>query len=206
MKLIVLTPDTTLENEVQIINELFENGLERLHLRKPSFTTQQYRDYLRCIDISYYKYIVLHGCFELFDEFELGGIHLNSAARSDSSMWGRIKHISLLQISTSFHSWQEVQDNEFRYGYVFISPVFDSISKAGYEAGIELAGAGDLKRTLKAANKYCPSVFGLGGVGVEQLKTLDEHVFDGAAMLGAIWQSADPAGKFREALTVVRSL
>jgi len=203
MELIVITQEDAISNETDIVSRLFDIGLQRLHLRKPQFTAEECINYINAIKSKYHSRIVIHGCFELFSELGLGGIHLNTAARSDQETRERINHISASFISTSFHSWEEIRDNEFPYRDVFISPVFDSISKKGYKAGIDLAGAIETKRELERRTKYCPKIIGLGGVGVLQIETLRQHGFDGAAMLGAIWTAQDAASVLIKARDVI---
>lgn len=205
MQLIVITPDTV-NNELQLVNELFSSGLQRLHLRKAGFTIADTRNYLSAVNPEYHTRLVLCDHFEMLGEFKLGGVHLNSHIRNDEAIWKQIKALTPASISTSFHTWDEVAGNSYPYAYVFISPVFDSISKAGYTAGIDLAGAMQLKRELAGQNKYCPQIIGLGGVGVHQLKKLYRYDFDGAAMLGAIWLSDDPVGTFRQAQEMLAAI
>jgi thiamine monophosphate synthase len=50
---------------------------------------------------------------------------------------GPVDLVDKVAISGSFHSWEEIRANRFPYTYVFISPVYDSISKAGYKAAID---------------------------------------------------------------------
>ena len=196
VNLILITPDTKVNNELQIINSLFANGLQRLHVRKPGFSYEEYKAYISNIDAQYYKHIVVCGAFELYIEMGLGGVHLNSHMRNDDTVWARIKHIPLAHISTSFHSWQEVRDNERPYGYVFISPVFDSISKAGYKAAIDLQQCAAVRQEVIKARGYCPQIIGLGGVGAEQVRILQANGFDGAALLGSVWGAEDVVGAF----------
>jgi thiamine-phosphate pyrophosphorylase len=106
-------------------------------------------------------------------------------------------------ISTSFHSWQEIKENNHPYKYVFISPVFDSISKKDYKAGIDLLGATTVKNELAESGKYCPGIIGLGGVDAQSIKTLHEYGFDGAAMLGAIWNVDNCIDVLVEAFNVI---
>jgi len=206
LDLIVITPESTSADEIEIVNRMLANGLQRLHVRKPSYGTEDYKDYIKTIDRRFYPQVVIHGSFELYSEYGLGGIHLNSAARNDTLVREQVKNIPSSAISTSFHSWEEIRKNSFDYNYVFISPVFDSISKPGYKGCIDLDGADETKQIFAAQHKYCPKITGLGGVGPEQLKTLHEAGFDGGAMLGSIWNSADPYAVFLEAMTQLKSL
>jgi thiamine-phosphate pyrophosphorylase len=208
MDLIVITPEETVEDETEIVNRMFENGLHRLHIRKPLFSAEEYRDYIKAIKKRYHLRLVIHGHFELYKEFWLDGIHLNAKARNDAAVWAQLKDIGIWHssISTSFHSWQEIVDNEYKYRYVFISPVFDSISKKSYKAGIDLDGIADTKQKLDERDKHIPKIIGLGGVGPTQLKILKEHGFDGAAMLGAIWNSEFSYIMFLDALLELEAL
>jgi len=206
MDLLVITPEQNVPAEARIVNDLFARGLQRLHVRKHGYTTAQYREYIMSIDSRYYSRIVVHSSFELLHELGLGGIHLNSHSRTDDNVWKSISDIPQSTISTSFHSWQEIEENDFPYNYVFISPIFDSISKAGYSGSIDLSGAVSIKEYRKMQGRYCPKIIGLGGVRGGQLNDLRSIGFDGAAMLGAIWLSEDPVSSFTEAMYVINKM
>ncbi len=206
MNLLVITPEKTGPSETELVNQMLANGLPRLHIRKPSFTINEYLNYISQIEEPYRPRLVIHGHYKLFTELSLGGIHLNESMRKDPITWAQLSEIPPSKISTSFHSWDEIEKNEFRYGYVFISPVFNSISKPGYMAGIELAGAKATKHKLATENKYCPEIMGLGGVGYDQIGVLHQYGFVGAVMLGAIWDSADPLSVFLKAKKVISEL
>jgi len=205
MKVIIITPDNHVNNEADIVNKLFDNGLQRLHVRKPLYAANDYRSYIETIKPQYHPRIAVHGDFELYNEFDLGSIHLSSSARNDKNIMEQVAVLPPSVISASFHSWQEVEENEFPYGYVFISPVFDSVSKTGYKAGIDLAGATKLKERFLQQKKYCPAIIGLGGVGAEQTGILQQNGFDGAAMLGTIWMNDDPVAKYIEVMRVINT-
>jgi thiamine-phosphate pyrophosphorylase len=201
--LILITPDTKVNNELQIINSLFANGLQRLHVRKPGFSYEEYKAYISNIDAQYHKHIVVCSAFELYSELGLGGVHLNSHIRDDAAVLAQVAHVPMGHISTSFHSWQEVRDNKRPYGYEFISPVFDSISKAGYKAGIDLQQCAAVREEVTVEHGYCPQIIGLGGVGAEQVRILQANGFDGAALLGSVWGAEDVVGAFVEILRSV---
>ncbi len=198
MQLILLTPDNKMENEIACINQLFHQGLMRLHLRKYQIAEEETRDYMHQIDSTYHSRIVIHSHFHLFQELGLGGIHLNSHTRNDEKAMELINDIHPRYISTSFHSWQEIEENEVDYSYVFISPVFDSISKQGYMAGIDLDELTRVKNNIASQNRYCPSIIGLGGVGADNIKVLQEKGFNGGALLGAVWNTSDPVSAIKK--------
>src|SRR6185312_3477485 len=130
MKIIIITPELTLPDETDTVNALFESGLERLHLRKADYTEESYIKYLQQIDYQYHSRIVLHSSFQLVERFDLGGLHLNSHYQKDDEMMRLAEGIlGKVDVFGSFHSWVEIRANQFPYKYVFISPVYDSISK-----------------------------------------------------------------------------
>jgi thiamine-phosphate pyrophosphorylase len=206
MELIVITPEISVANEVAIVNQMLMGGLRHLHVRKPGFTDAEYGNYITGIDAGFRERIVIHGVFHIYEELKLGGIHLSSFSRNDEQLQQTIRHIPPSVISTSFHSWAEIEENTFPYRYVFISPVFDSISKTGYKAAIDLGKAAEVKRNFKTQNRYCPQIIGLGGVDMPQLEVLRRHGFDGAAMLGAVWGEEDKLGKVATAISIANRL
>ena len=78
--------------------------------------------------------------------------------------------------------------------YVFLSPVFDSISKTGYAAAFP-DGAELSDRLI--CSRY--PVYALGGVTRERLEEVHALGFAGAALLGAVWEAADPVAEFQAA-------
>lgn len=67
--------------------------------------------------------------------------------------------------------------------YVFLSPIFDSISKSGYHSAFTL----EVLQQAAAHNIIDEKVVALGGVTPDKVKWLRQIGFGGAAMLGAVW-------------------
>ncbi len=202
MKLIVLTPEEDINNEPALAEALFRAGLQRLHLRKKHHTAQQTISYINAISPTYHNRIVLHRHFDLYARMQLGGIHLNSMVRAAADTPSLISHIPHSAISTSFHSWQEIAEDQVPYGYVFISPVFNSISKPGYMGSIDLAGCATLQEEKKKTGAYCPCIIALGGINGSNIALLRKYPFQGAALLGHIWTAPDPVAAFTQLLSV----
>ncbi len=201
MEIILLSPEGFKWDEVAIVNRLFHAGLQRYHLRKKGFSIADYRRYLSCLDEAYLPRVVLHGGgFGLYDEFDLAGIHLSTADRMNGDIRQQISHVPSAKISTSFHAWSEISHDSTDYGYVFISPVFDSISKTSYQAAVDLRGLGVLRRKFEDKERHCPRIVALGGVDSPHLPILKQYKFDGAAIYGAIWKSAHPDAVFERIL------
>lgn len=180
MKLILITSPTYFVEEDKIITSLFEEGLDILHLRKPDTAPMYAERLLTLIPEQYHKRIVVHGHFYLKEEFRLKGIHLN--LRNPNAPDNYKGHISC-----SCHSLEEVKERKRNYDYVFMSPVFDSISKQDYNAQYS-------PEEIKKAHKQGiidKKVYALGGIDVHNIKEVKKYGFGGAAVMGAIWQKFD---------------
>ena len=127
MKLIVITTPQFFEGEAAAVTSLFQNGLEILHLRKPGASAEEMEYFLRQLPMEYMPRIVTHEQFQLASVFGLKGIHLNG--RNPQIPFGYKGHISC-----SCHSLEEVLKHKSDCSYVFLSPIYDSISKEGYSS------------------------------------------------------------------------
>ena len=125
MKLITITQPAFFEGEAEAITSLFDAGLEILHLRKPGASYEDMEQLLNRLPPEYLKRIVTHEHFQLASFRNLKGIHLNG--RNPAAPAGFTGHIS-----RSCHSLEEVVKYKATCDYVFLSPIYDSISKEGY--------------------------------------------------------------------------
>lgn len=180
MKLILITPPTYFVEENKIITDLFEEGLDILHLRKPDTAPMFAERLLTLIPEHYHKRIVVHGHFYLKEEYRLKGIHLNS--RNPNLPEGYKGHISC-----SCHSLEEVKNRKKQCDYVFLSPVFDSISKKNYHANYTPE---EIRKAHKAGI-IDKKVIALGGIDVNNIAEVKNYGFGGAAILGALWDRFD---------------
>ncbi len=179
--LVVITPEKNHSKEIEIITSLFECGLKILHVRKPDFTEDQLRFYLQEIPNNFYKKIVIHSHYKLATELNLKGIHLTEKARKTKRVNSTFKIIS-----TSFHSTAAIFKSRRKYEYVFLSPIFDSISKQGYKSNFSLE---ELKYFLQRKK----NIIALGGINIENIESVKQKGFAGAAVLGSIWENKNPS-------------
>lgn len=179
MKLIVISSPKEVTNEHKILNQLFEQGLQFFHLRKPSFNKQQYTTYLENIPKDYINRVILHQYHELSKVFPVKGIHFSESLRPNKP----IQKKSNLIITTSFHQLSQLSTRLNEFDYVFLSPIFDSISKQGYKANFNKI------HLEKALQETKHQVIALGGVDFENFKELQNIGFQGGAILGAIWNN-----------------
>ena len=177
MKLVVITAPDFLPDEAQALTQLLDAGLDRLHLRKPGCTEEELEALIRLLPAEHYGRISLHDHFALQARYRLGGIHLNG--RNPHAPEG-FKGL----LSRSCHSLDEVERYKPFADYVFLSPVFDSISKAGYRGAFtrqELDGAA--RRGI-----IDHKVMALGGVSAQKMPQVHAWGFGGVALLGAVWK------------------
>ncbi len=182
MKLILITTPTYFVEEDKILTSLFEEGLDILHLRKPDTPPVYAERLLTLIPEKFHKRIVVHGHFYLKEEYKLKGIHLNQ--RNPNAPYNYSGHLSC-----SCHSIEEVKQKKPGCDYVFLSPVFDSISKAGYASAFS-------PEQLRAADKagiIDRRVIALGGIDESNNRSLKDMGFGGAAILGGLWEKFNPA-------------
>jgi thiamine-phosphate pyrophosphorylase len=196
--LIIISNPVMLPNEAAIIHQLFDEGLELFHLRKPDADEQAVRQLIEAIPAVYRDRIVMHGFFHLMEEYGMHRLHLREEHRQKleregslfkgSSPWQMKQRTSPLSeedppkriFSTSVHDLQTLQQLPSLFAYAFFSPVFDSISKQQYK------GVVPDDFCLTDEQKPVP-VIALGGIDVGNIEKVDEMNLDGAAVLGTLW-------------------
>ncbi|MDR1417522.1 MAG: thiamine phosphate synthase [Prevotellaceae bacterium] len=177
MRLIVITSEAELEDEAYALNLLFERGMDTLHLRKPSATEADLGRLLLKVRAEFHERIVLHSCFALAQSFRLKGVHLNR--RSPACPQPRPA-----SLSRSCHAIAELEQSD-ELDYVFLSPIFDSLSKKGYTRAFTEE---DLLQA-RAKGLIGKKVVALGGISATTLPLAAAYGFGGAAVLGALWSS-----------------
>jgi len=196
--LIVITSENNIPNEAQKINQLFETGLEWLHLRKPTWTIEQYKQLLNQIKEEYHNRIAVHHFHELINQFNLKGIHFTEQKCKDhiDNPGQYFKNLNMFgkTISASFHDPEELDNCYFEFDYHFLSPVFSSISKQGYEGrGFEV-------------NHINKLIIALGGITPNTIKETQRLGYKGVAVLGSIWQSEDEIEAFQNLKKQIQQL
>ena len=169
MKIIVVSQDRPLQNEAEAITRILDSGVaDRVHIRKPTYSESDTRALLDSIPRRLWPVLSLHDHHVLAAEYGTG-IHLNSRNPVAPADFHNT-------VSRSCHSPGESRED---VDYVFLSPIFDSISKAGYKSAFT-------SDTLRGnIDSRC---IALGGVEPCRLRQVAEDGFGGAAFLGYIWQ------------------
>ena len=188
--IVLIAPENDIENEIEILDQLFQQGLEFYHLRKPNKNYKEHCDYLNQIDSKYHNRIVVHYFHELINEFNLKGIHFQEQKRIDfldtpSDYFVKLNNMFGKTISSSFHEPEAIEKCTFEFDYHLLSPVFSSISKEGYHGrGFDV-------------NNIDKRVIGMGGVTSKNLSEFGTLGFIGVGVLGGIWNSQQPIENFK---------
>ncbi|KMQ66840.1 thiamine phosphate pyrophosphorylase [Chryseobacterium angstadtii] len=187
--ILVITPETLLKNETDIINEMFREGLDLLHIRKPVINREEMKTFLDGIHSEFYDQLVLHGYYDLGTDYTVARLHFREADR----LAGNYKpYADKNIISTSVHDIETFNELGKEWEYAFISPFFPSISKKGY--GLDSSIMEDVKRNANPDVK----LVALGGINENNIDKVFENGADGAALLGGIWESDEPLNAFKK--------
>lgn len=180
MKIIVITTPNFIKGEESVIPHLLQLGVDIVHIRKPSATREQLALLLESLPKWCYDRLVVHDCLELANEYHLRGIHLNRRNHAIPDNFSG-------SLSMSCHSLEEVDIKKDMAEYVFLSPIFNSISKSGYNSAFSKE---ELHNAMKQGT-IDHKVIALGGVSTANIDTVKDLGFGGAALLGDIWDRTE---------------
>ena len=176
MYLIIITEPQFTDNEAAIIAQLLRWGVDLVHLRKPESSAEELAKLIEAIPTAYHNRLVLHDHFDLAAHFTLHGLHLN---RRNSVLPPNHKGT----VSQSCHTLDEVKVCKTKCNYVFLSPVFNSISKLGYTSAFTPKALSEAKKQGLIDQK----VVALGGITAANIDKTKYYGFGGVALLGDIW-------------------
>ena len=197
MEVVVISNPDEIAGEVGLVEDLFKSGLENFHLRRPGHPARALRRFLDGVDEQFHNRIIVHSHHELCVSYKLGGIHIREhhGNKGKWQRWLMRKYIRLrrpdIKITAGFHTIGSLKQENPGYSYVFLSPVFNSISKLGYKGTFN---EDSLKKEIR---KTSFRVMALGGVDEDKIGKAKELGFHGIALLGGIWRAEDPVEKFR---------
>ncbi|WP_347216030.1 thiamine phosphate synthase [Chryseobacterium sp.] len=187
--ILVITPEIIVPNESEIINQMFHDGLDLLHIRKPWVSLEEMVIFINSIDEEFYRQLILHNHYELGKDYGISRFHFREEDRKER------KYESFMNgntISTSVHDITTFNALEKEWKYAFISPFFPSISKKGY--GIDST----VIESLKQRNNLDVNLIALGGIDSNHIQEVFDLGVDGVALLGAVWESDEPLSVFRK--------
>lgn len=186
--IIVITSEDIVQNETEIINQLFQEGLNLLHIRKPFINSEEMTDFIQKIDSKFHSQLVLHIHYDLAENFNISRFHFREIDRQN----GLFQSFTDKIISTSVHDIETFNLLSEDWEYAFISPVFPSISKKGYGEN------SNILNDIKKQDNPNVKLIALGGINEKNINEIFESEVDGVALLGAIWESDEPLGVFKK--------
>ena len=158
MKLIVMTKPTFFVEEDKILANLFEEGLENLHLYKPR------------------NRITVHGHFYLKEEFRLRGIHIDDAHTEPPVGYKG-------NVSRTCHAISELKEAKKQSNYVFLHSIYDSQTNKDEKSSFTRE---ELEAASKEG-LIDKKVFALGGMNIDNVKEMKELGFGGVVICGDLW-------------------
>lgn len=202
MKLIVITPSNTIEDEHYILGQMLDMGLPTLHVRKPKLSKRKLAAYLNGFTKSQQKKIIIHNHYTLLWNFNLKGIHISKRQRKKRSKFFLYKFMLRLrrgkfQVGASCESFQSLNELYKNFDYILLSPVFTGLN--GHSPGINL---GAIKKIMPS---YPEKVIARGGTAPDNISTAHELGFSGVALQEYLWENPEPLVSFQRILETFRA-
>ena len=176
MKLIVMTKPTFFVEEDKILANLFDEGLENLHLYKPGAAPMFSERLLTLLGEDYRRKITVHGHFYLKDEYKLKGIHIDDAHTEPPSGYKG-------NVTRTCHAISDLKEAKKHSNYVFLHSIYDSQTNPNEKQSFtheELTEAARLGLIDK-------KVYALGGMNLDNVKEARDLGFGGIVICGDLW-------------------
>jgi thiamine-phosphate pyrophosphorylase len=196
MKLSIITNPYEVKFESDIINRLFSEGLDELHVRKPEYDRADMKNFINAIDREYHHKLVLHSYYSLVNTFDIHKIHLGHdwIFNSATDMYLNMVILKGKKVSRSMTitNCKSLYKPIAGINELMLGPVF---AKFTYNIDNQLISTSDLEKGLRHSKL---PVTALGSVSTQTLEFFKNAGFKGAAMQSSIWKSSDPVGAFIE--------
>jgi len=173
-------------------------GLSRFHVRKPDWSVDELRNFLNEFPDECIERTVIHRRPELLAEYPFAGYHLSSKEQ----YWGKEVDGT---ISRSFHHLHELITSNEKLDYAFLGPIFDSVSKQGYNSSFPASELRSFFVDRRKLRVELPRIVALGGIVPEKVRVALSLGFDGVAALGGVWGSRYPQKAFMRYRTAIPS-
>jgi len=190
--MIVISNPTPIENEINLIHQLFKQGLQLFHVRKSDFSAAEMELFLSKIEMEFRSKLVLNHHHQLAKEFGIHRIHFTEKMRSETSEESLKKWKEKgFKLSTSIHCMADFEKLSDAFDYAFFGPVFESISKRNYASNL------DFRMELKQRKNNKTALVAVGGIISERIKAALEYGFNDVALLGTIWNSSNTIENYK---------
>lgn len=195
MKLIVITPSNTIENEHSILGKMLDMGLPSLYVRKPKFSKSALKDYLNGFTKEQQEKIIIHKYYSILLSSHVKGIHISKGQRKKKFKSQFFKVLfRILQkhalITTSSETLSSINELYKKFDYITISPVFKSLN--GHVPGFN---AGALTQIIPT---YPHKIIARGGTSPENVDKIKKIGFGGVAFQECLWDNPEPLLVFQK--------
>ena len=171
-----MTKPTFFVEEDKILTNLFEEGLENLHLYKPGASPMYSERLLTLLGEDYHSKITVHGHFYLKEEYHLKGIHIDDAHTEPPTGYKG-------NVSRTCHLIEELKEAKKKSNYVFLHSIFDSQTNIDEKASFTME---QLEEAAKN-NLIDKKVYALGGMNLDTVKAVKDLGFGGIVICGDLW-------------------
>ena len=180
MKLVIMTKPTFFVEEDKILTTLFEEGMENLHIHKPESSPMYSERLLSLLSENYYRKITVHDHYYLKTEYNLGSIHIDDPTSPVPEGYKGKYSRTCTELS-------QLRDFKKKSEYVFLKGVFDSLSEPGIKSHFTN------EELEKAAQNGLIDrhVYAMGGMNLENIRTIKELGFGGIVICGDLWNRFD---------------
>ncbi|WP_143961132.1 thiamine phosphate synthase [Litoribacter populi] len=186
MKIILFSSPTPLSKEADLIRSYLDCGIEYFHLKKPLLPENALLRLIELIGDEHREKIALHSHHHIARPLGIKRLHFpeilrdNTPAEDFENLLDQGFHLT-----TSVHSFGTLENLPNHFHYVFMGPIFPSISKKGYGAPFEASKWNQVKEVNTP-------LIAIGGLNKEKLPIIKDLGFSGAALLGSVWKSTYP--------------
>ena len=175
-----MTKPTFFVEEDKILEALFDEGLEDLHIYKPNSSPVYIERLLSLLPENTHKRITVHDHYYLKEEFGLAGIHLEDAmAQRPPSYRGNF--------SRSCSDVGLLKEAKKKARYVILRNIYDSLSVSEEHSSFSWAELQTASR-MGLIDKH---VYALGGVSLDNIRQLRDLGFGGVVICGDLWNRFD---------------
>ena len=162
--------------EDKILANLFEEGLENLHLFKPGASPIYSERLLTLLGEYFHSKITVHGHFYLKEEYHLKGIHIDDAFTEPPVGYKG-------NYSRTCHAVSELKEAKKHSSYIFLHSIFDSQTNADEKASFT-------REELEQASRQGlidKKVYALGGMNLDTIREIKDLGFGGVVICGDLW-------------------
>lgn len=197
MKVVLITPSGKSDSEIAAVIQMFEAGLDTLHVRKNRYSTKELEAYIKQIPSHFHNRMIIHSHHKLALKYDLKGFHFTSThLKKKFRLWLNTKLIYLrkpkLIKSISFRRATELYEpQQVKTDYCFLGTMFHNVSGELY--------SGFYPEVVEAAiRKSNMKIIARGGISDKSIEKAHELGFYGVALYGHIWKSSSPYTKYIE--------